>query len=104
MPKVTLPNKTKDYVSVYEYRCGCCGKKEQSITHVVKLMCCGYYMDHVEEEKFGQLDIFDVTGVPVPPVNPLPVIKLPTFNFLVQKEEKIDQLDLFEVTGVMNVG
>jgi hypothetical protein len=100
MPKVSLPNKAKDYVSVYEYHCSCCGKKEQSITHVVKLMCCGYYMDHIEEEKFGQLDIFDVTGVSVPPVKPSPVLKIPTFNFFKGRGIKVEQLDLFDVTGV----
>jgi hypothetical protein len=100
MPRVTSSSKPKEYVSVYTYKCGCCEKEVKSSTPVVKLMCCNYFMDHIEEEKTGQLDLFDVTGVEVPPVNPLPPMEFPTFNFFKRTKAKIEQLDLFEVTGV----
>lgn len=38
------------YKSTYHYFCPVCGHKEKHKQPIVKLSCCGAYMDHIEVE------------------------------------------------------
>jgi hypothetical protein len=60
MPKVSFSTKPKHYVSTYKYSCPDCKKEINSPKPLIKAKCCGYYMNHVEIEKVGQLNLFDL--------------------------------------------